>query len=89
MVNNPTYVNIATDILIDYLYKAYCPDTDPQITKQFKKGLRGVVRNHSKIQFASRIFIDKKIHPHWLVYVLDRETRKVVTFNVGRLTNRT
>jgi IS1 family transposase len=35
-----------------------------------------------------RIFI-KKNHPRWLVYALDRETRKVVAFKVGRRTNRT
>lgn len=35
-----------------------------------------------------RIFIGKKSHPRWLVYALDRETRKVVAFNVGRRTNR-
>ena len=27
--------------------------------------------------------------PRWLVYALDRETRKVVAFKVGRRTNRT
>lgn len=36
-----------------------------------------------------RIFIGKKSCPRWLVYALDRETRKVVAFNVGRRTNRT
>jgi insertion element IS1 protein InsB len=36
-----------------------------------------------------RIFIGKKSRLRWLVYALDRETRKVVAFNVGRRTNRT
>jgi insertion element IS1 protein InsB len=33
-----------------------------------------------------RIFIGKKSRLRWLVYALDRETRKVVAFNVGRRT---
>ena len=36
-----------------------------------------------------RIFIGNKSRLRWLVYALDRETRKVVAFNVGRRTNRT
>lgn len=34
-------------------------------------------------------FLSVKNHPRWLVYALDRETRKVVAFKVGRRTNRT
>ncbi|OPZ26095.1 MAG: IS1 transposase [Bacteroidetes bacterium ADurb.BinA174] len=36
-----------------------------------------------------RIFIGNKSRLRWLVYALDRETRQVVAFNVGRRTNRT
>lgn len=36
-----------------------------------------------------RIFIGKKTRLRWLVYALDRETKQVVAFNVGRRTNRT
>ncbi len=36
-----------------------------------------------------RIFIGKKSRLRWLVYALDRETKQVVAFNVGRRTNRT
>lgn len=36
-----------------------------------------------------RILVGKKSHLHWLVYALDRETRSVVAFNVGRRTNQT
>ena len=36
-----------------------------------------------------RIFIGKKSRLRWLVYALDRESKQVVAFNVGRRTNRT
>jgi IS1 family transposase len=36
-----------------------------------------------------RIFIGKKSRLRWLVYALDRETKQVVAFNIGRRTNRT
>jgi insertion element IS1 protein InsB len=36
-----------------------------------------------------RTFVGKKSRLHWIVYALDRETRQVVSFNVGRRTNKT
>lgn len=36
-----------------------------------------------------RLFIGKKSRLRWLVYALDRETKQVVAFNMGRRTNRT
>lgn len=36
-----------------------------------------------------RLFIGKKSRLRWLVYALDRETKQVVAFNIGRRTNRT
>lgn len=36
-----------------------------------------------------RIFIGKKSRLRWLVYALDRESKEVVAFNIGRRTNRT
>ncbi|MDO5663623.1 MAG: IS1 family transposase [Bacteroidia bacterium] len=36
-----------------------------------------------------RIFIGKKSRLRWLVYALDRESKEVVTFNIGRRTNHT
>jgi len=36
-----------------------------------------------------RTFVGKKSRLRWIVYALDRETRQVVSFNVGRRTNKT
>ena len=36
-----------------------------------------------------RTYIGKKSRLRWIVYALDRETRQVVSFNVGRRTNKT
>lgn len=36
-----------------------------------------------------RLFIGKKSRLRWLVYAIDRETRKVVAFTIGRRTNST
>ena len=36
-----------------------------------------------------RIFIGKKSRLRWLVYALDRKSKEVVAFNIGRRTNRT
>ena len=36
-----------------------------------------------------RTFVGKKSRLRWIVYALDRETRQVVGFNVGRRTNKT
>ncbi|MDR1678976.1 MAG: IS1 family transposase [Prevotellaceae bacterium] len=36
-----------------------------------------------------RIFIGKKTRLRWIVYALERESGRVVSFNVGRRTNRT
>ena len=36
-----------------------------------------------------RTFIGKKSLLRWIVYALDRETKEVVSFNVGRRTNKT
>ena len=36
-----------------------------------------------------RTFIGKKSKLRWIVYALDRETKQVVSFNVGRRTNKT
>jgi IS1 family transposase/transposase-like protein len=36
-----------------------------------------------------RIFIGRKTRLRWIAYVLDRESREIVGFNVGRRTNRT
>ncbi|MEI6751767.1 MAG: IS1 family transposase [Paludibacter sp.] len=36
-----------------------------------------------------RTYIGKKSKLHWIVYALERETKQVVSFNVGRRTNRT
>jgi len=36
-----------------------------------------------------RTYIGKKSRLRWIVYALDRETRKVASFNVGRRTNKT
>lgn len=36
-----------------------------------------------------RTFIRKKQNPIWIVYALDRETKKVISFNIGKRTNKT
>ena len=36
-----------------------------------------------------RTFIGKKSLLRWIVYAMDRETKEVVSFNVGRRTNKT
>lgn len=36
-----------------------------------------------------RSFIQKKSRLIWIVYAIQRDTREVVTFNIGRRTNKT
>nr|WP_235924277.1 IS1 family transposase [Flavobacterium lotistagni] len=36
-----------------------------------------------------RTYIRKKQKPIWIVYALDRETKNVISFNIGRRTNKT
>lgn len=36
-----------------------------------------------------RFFIRKKTNPQWLVYALDRETKQIVNFYIGRRNNKT
>jgi len=48
------------------------------------------IYNHQSYEVDEmRFFIKKKSNPHWLVYAIDKKYKKVISFCIGKRTNKT